>query len=653
MAEPSRPSRPVRPGPPRFISPHSGMTDLLSHTFVYLAAATVAVPIANRLGLGSVLGYLLAGILIGPVLGLVGQETEEVQHVAEFGVVMMLFLVGLEQEPRKFWQLRHQVLGLGSLQVIATIAVLAAAGRLVLGMDWSIAIAAACVLTVSSTAIVLQTLTEKHLLKSRGGQASFSVLLLQDIAVIPMLALLPLLAQPELGMAVSGQEPENWLSGQDDAIKTMVIFGAIAFIVVGGHFLATPVFRYITSLNLRDIVTVFSLALVIGIALLMSLIGLSPALGTFLAGLVLANSEFRHELESQIEPFKGLLLGVFFITVGAGIDFRLLSDQFGLILLMTLGMMGLKIIVLLLLGRLFRLDRPARMLLALGLAQAGEFGFVLLAFLVSHAIMPAAIAKELLLVVAISMLLTPALFMVYERFIAPLATRASSARPPDPIEEQHPVLVIGHGRFGQIINSVLSASGFKTTVIEHDPAMVAGFRRYGVKTYFGDASRTELLLTAGVAQAELLVVAINNPAQAISIVRFARLVNPGIKIVTRAHSRLTAFDLYRAGADEIVRDSLDAAIRSSKRALELLGMDRPLAEQIGDLYLARDLESMTVLAQSYDSKLDPFENKAMMSAARAEQKKTDAMVKALIEKSQGHLVPADRQTFANDDASGV
>ncbi|MDO5103533.1 MAG: monovalent cation:proton antiporter-2 (CPA2) family protein [Lautropia sp.] len=626
------------------------MTDLLSSTFVYLAAATIAVPLANRLGLGSVLGYLLAGILIGPILGLVGQEAEDVQHVAEFGVVMMLFLVGLEQEPRKFWQLRHQVLGLGSLQVISTMAVLTLAANLFLGLDWPLAIAASCVLTVSSTAIVLQTLTEKNLLKSRGGQASFSVLLLQDIAVIPMMALLPLLAQPELGAGSTAaqDDPAAWLNGLDDGTKTLVMLGAMAFIVVGGHFLATPVFRTITSLKLRDIVTIFSLALVIGIALLMTLIGLSPALGTFLAGLVLANSEFRHELESQIEPFKGLLLGIFFVTVGAGIDFGLLFEHFGTILWMTLGMMGLKIIVLLLLGRLFRLDRPSRMLLALGLAQAGEFGFVLLAFLVSHSVMPEALAKQLLLVVALSMLLTPILFMIYDRFIAPLAARAAQNRAADPIDEQHPVLVIGHGRFGQIINSVLSASGFKTTVIEHDPAMVAGFRRYGVKTYFGDASRTELLLTAGVAKAELLVVAINNPAQAVSIVKFARLVNPGIKIVTRAHSRLTAFDLYRAGANEIIRDSLDAAIRSSKRSLELLGMDPSLAEQIGELYLARDLEAMTVLARSYDSKLDPFENKAMMSAARAEQKKTDALVKALIQKEQALVSAGERQSFGKE-----
>lgn len=631
------------------------MIDLLSSSFVYLAAATIAVPLANRLGLGSVLGYLLAGILIGPVLGLVGQEAEDVQHVAEFGVVMMLFLVGLEQEPRKFWQLRHQVLGLGSLQVISTMAVLAAAANLLLGLDWALAIAASCVLTVSSTAIVLQTLTEKNLLKSRGGQASFSVLLLQDIAVIPMMALLPLLAQAEPGEAgiMAQDDPAAWLNGLDEVTRTLVMFGAMAFIVIGGHFLATPVFRYITSLKLRDIVTIFSLALVIGIALMMSLIGLSPALGTFLAGLVLANSEFRHELESQIEPFKGLLLGIFFVTVGAGIDFGLLFEQFGAILLITLGMMGLKILVLLLLGRLFRLDRPSRMLLALGLAQAGEFGFVLLAFLLSHSVMPQALAKQLLLVVALSMLLTPILFMIYDRFIAPLAARAAQNRAPDPIDEQHPVLVIGHGRFGQIINSVLSASGFKTTVIEHDPAMVAGFRRYGVKTYFGDASRTELLLTAGVAQADLLVVAINNPAQAVSIVKFARLVNPGIRIVTRAHSRLTAFDLYRAGADEIIRDSLDAAIRSSKRSLELLGMDPSLAEQIGDLYLARDLEAMTVLAQSYDSKLDPFENKAMMSAARAEQKKTDAMVKALIQKEQALVSAGERQSFGQEASSDV
>lgn len=607
------------------------MTDLLTSTFVYLAAATIAVPVANRLGLGSVLGYLIAGITIGPVLGLVGQETKSVQHVAEFGVVMMLFLIGLEQEPRKFWRMRHQVLGLGSLQVVLSSAVIAAAANAA-GLDWPVAIMTGCMLSLSSTAIVLQTLNEKRLLHSHGGRASFSVLLLQDIAVIPMLALLPLLA--DSGTAVSGDESATLLTGLDGYLKTLVVFGGIGFIVIGGHFLATPVFRYIAASQLRDIFTVFSLALVVGIAVLMSLIGLSPALGSLLAGLVLANSEYRHELESQIEPFKGLLLGIFFITVGAGIDFSLLSEHFSRILLATLAMMLLKIIVLLVLGKLFRLDRSNRMLFALGLAQAGEFGFVLLAFLVSNNAMPTAIAKQLLLVVALSMLLTPILFLLYDRVIMPRVRRHGGQPEADTIEERQPVLVIGHGRFGQVINSVLSACGYRTTVIEHDPAMVAGFRRYGVKTYFGDASRTELLLTAGISEAQLLVLAINNATQAVRIARFARRVNPGIRIVSRAYGRTEAFDLMHAGTDEVIRDSVDAAIRSSKRALELLGMEPQLAEEIGELYLDRDVESTAVLADSYDPKLGRFENKAMMAAAKAEQQKTDAMVKALLERRQ-------------------
>ena len=400
------------------------MTSLLLSAFIYLASAAVAVPLSKRLGLGSVLGYLIAGVLIGPVFGLVGQETESIQHVAEFGVVMMLFLVGLELEPHKLWQLRWQLLGLGGLQVVLTIAAITGIAML-MGLSWTVGVAAGCVLSMSSTAIVLQTLGEKNLLASQGGQASFSVLLFQDIAVIPMLALLPLLALPELaGQATEAAhhaDAVNLLAGLPAYEKAGITFGVIALIVVGGHFLAGPIFRYIAAARLREIFTVVSLALVIGIAVLMSLIGLSPALGTFLAGVVLANSEYRHELESNIEPFKGLLLGLFFITVGAGVDFELLAHQGWKILGITLCVIIAKGLILLLLGKVFRLKRLDQKLFALALAQAGEFGFVLLSLVESNGVMPSHIAKQLLLAVALSMLFTPLLFIVYDKVMVPRA----------------------------------------------------------------------------------------------------------------------------------------------------------------------------------------------------------------------------------------
>ena len=560
------------------------MTSLLLSAFIYLASAAVAVPLSKRLGLGSVLGYLIAGVLIGPVFGLVGQETESIQHVAEFGVVMMLFLVGLELEPHKLWQLRWQLLGLGGLQVVLTIAAITGIAML-MGLSWTVGVAAGCVLSMSSTAIVLQTLGEKNLLASQGGQASFSVLLFQDIAVIPMLALLPLLALPELaGQATEAAhhaDAVNLLAGLPAYEKAGITFGVIALIVVGGHFLAGPIFRYIAAARLREIFTVVSLALVIGIAVLMSLIGLSPALGTFLAGVVLANSEYRHELESNIEPFKGLLLGLFFITVGAGVDFELLAHQGWKILGITLCVIVAKGLILLLLGKVFRLKRLDQKLFALALAQAGEFGFVLLSLVESNGVMPSHIAKQLLLAVALSMLFTPLLFIVYDKVMVPRAyarAKAGDAVRPDVIEQKHPVIIAGHGRFGRVINAMVTACGYKTTVIDHNAATVAGYKRFGVETYFGDASRQELLLIAGLAEARLLVVAIDNHEQAMKITEFARKTNPGIKIVARSYDAQQTYELYHAGADEIVRENFDSAVRCGKRALECLGMPKLKAE---------------------------------------------------------------------------
>ena len=612
------------------------MTSLLLSAFIYLASAAIAVPLSKRLGLGSVLGYLIAGVLIGPVFGLVGQETESIQHVAEFGVVMMLFLVGLELEPHKLWQLRWQLLGLGGLQVVLTIAAITGIAML-MGLSWTVGVAAGCVLSMSSTAIVLQTLGEKNLLASQGGQASFSVLLLQDIAVIPMLALLPLLALPELASqateAAHHADAVNLLAGLPAYEKAGITFGVISLIVVGGHFLAGPIFRYIAAARLREIFTVVSLALVIGIAVLMSLIGLSPALGTFLAGVVLANSEYRHELESNIEPFKGLLLGLFFITVGAGVDFELLAHQGWKILGITLCVIVAKGLILLLLGKVFRLKRLDQKLFALALAQAGEFGFVLLSLVESNGVMPSHIAKQLLLTVALSMLFTPLLFIVYDKVMVPRAyarAKAGDAVRPDVIEQKHPVIIAGHGRFGRVINAMVTACGYKTTVIDHNAATVAGYKRFGVETYFGDASRQELLLIAGLAEARLLVVAIDNHEQAMKITEFARKTNPGIKIVARSYDAQQTYELYHAGADEIVRENFDSAVRCGKRALECLGMPKLKAEEVGNLYFHRNRHGMAMAAKAYDPSIGMFENKALIEIVRAEMAETERLIRQLL-----------------------
>lgn len=625
------------------------MPSLLTDAFIYLFAAVVAVPLSRRLGLGSVLGYLLAGIVIGPALGLVGGETQNIQHVAEFGVVMMLFLVGLELEPRKLWQMRSRLLGLGGLQVALATVVIAAAG-IALGQRWQVAVAAGCVLSLSSTAIVLQTLGEGGQLDSPGGQSSFAVLLFQDIAAIPMLALLPFLAMPDLAAQVSGDAAHSagsLLDGLNGYLKAGITLAVIAGIVIGGHYLSRPVFQFIAASRLREVFTLFALTLVVGIAALMSTIGLSPALGTFLAGVVLADSEYRHELESDLEPFKGLLLGLFFITVGAGIDFHLLATDFGTIVALTLAMLVIKGAILWLLGRLFGLHDLDRKLFALALAQAGEFGFVLLSFCVQNAIMPAATADRLLLVVALSMLLTPLLFIVYNRVIVPRSI-ASETRPDDTIDDPHPVLVIGNGRFGQMINGMLLACDYRITVVDFDADLVGAMRRYGLKTYFGDASRPELLATAGLAQARLLVVAIDQREQALSIVEHARRIRPDLPIICRAIDRPHVYDLHDAGANEIVRETFDSAIRTGRLALEILGMPKDQAARISQFYSARDRHSVWRMAEAYDPALPRYSNTAMADIGRQVDRETNEMIRALLRGEDVDWTPPENTASSQD-----
>ena len=474
------------------------MTDFLVLSFVFLVAGVVAVPIASKLGLGSVLGYLIAGIAISPLLVALNVDVISIQHFAEFGVVMMLFLVGLELEPKLLWQMRNRLLGLGGLQVCGT-ALLVMVVAMLLGFVWSVSLAIGLVLALSSTAIVLQTLGEKGLMKSDGGQGSFSVLLFQDIAVIPMLALIPLLALPELveathAVAEHGAEGGShapaplWIETLPGWQRGLLTLGAIGAVIGAGSFLTSPIFRFISTAKLRELFVATALTFVIGIALLMTFVGLSPALGTFIAGVVLANSEYRHELESDIDPFKGLLLGLFFMTVGAGINFELLFGSFGTVLALTLGLILLKMAVLYALGVMFKIEGADRWLLALGLAQAGEFGFVLLSFTVANAVIPADVADQLLLVVALSMLLTPALFILYDRVFAPRFS-ASQEREADEIEEKGTVIIAGHGRFGGIVNRMLRGAGHTTVVLDHSSSQLDMLRAFGLRAFFGDATR--------------------------------------------------------------------------------------------------------------------------------------------------------------------
>ncbi len=589
------------------------MSDFLLLAFIFLTAGMIAVPLASRLGLGSVLGYLIAGIAISPVLAALHVDVVSIQHFAEFGVVMMLFLVGLELEPRLLWEMRNRLLGLGGLQVLGTAAVVMAAA-MALGQPWSVALACGLILSLSSTAIVLQTLGEKGLLRSDGGQASFAVLLFQDIAVIPMLALIPLLALPELAVPVAeaaqgmaGHTAEtadhgaafSLVAGRPGWQVAAITLAAVAGVVAAGMFLTRPVFRFIAMANLRELFVATALMFVVGIALLMTLVGLSPALGTFIAGVVLANSEYRHELESDIDPFRGLLLGLFFMTVGAAIDFGLMFDNLGTILGMTLGVMALKAAVLLALARLFRMGRGDGFLVSLGLAQAGEFGFVLLSFTVANHVLPQAVADRLLLVVALSMLLTPALFILYDRVILPRLGHAARTEPDD-IEAKGQAIIAGHGRFGGIVNRMLLSAGYETTVLDYSSAQLDMLRNYGVRAFFGDATRPDLLHAAGIEQARLLVVAIDQREAATELVRHVRANHPQVHIIARALNRHHVYELYAAGARDIIRDTFDSSVRAGRSAYEALGMHPFEAETLARAFVDDDRAIIAELAALYD-----------------------------------------------------
>ncbi|WP_136483070.1 monovalent cation:proton antiporter-2 (CPA2) family protein [Vibrio sp. H11] len=568
------------------------MTSYFIQAFIYLIAAVIAVPLATRFGLGSVLGYLIAGVVIGPIVGLVGDETQAIQHFAEFGVVMMLFLVGLELEPQRLWAMRHRLLGLGGLQVGLT-ALATMAGCLLFDIPYTIALTIGLILSLSSTAIVLQTFTEKRLNRTEGGQNAFSVLLFQDIAVIPMLAFIPLLALPELVEQAQNAASTAAQHAEELLVMThlpgwaygLIITAAIAIVVVGGHYLSRPLFRFVANAGVREIFTATALMLVIGIAILMNLVGLSPALGTFLAGVVLANSEFRHELEANIEPLKGLLLGLFFITVGAGIKFDLLFSHFVVIMGATLAIMLLKAVVLYLLAVIFRIRGSNRWLFTLSLAQAGEFGFVLLSFTEQRHVLPTEMAQVLSLVVTLSMFLTPGLFILFDKVIMPrFEQQTNPQREADVIDEHGTVIIAGSGRFGQIVNRLLVANGVKTVVLDHQASQIDNLRQINTPAYFGDATRPGLLHTAGIEEATMLVVAIDNQESSVELVKYVKHAYPHVKVLARAFDRGHGYRLRQVGVDLAVSETYHSALEVGASAMKALGFHPYLVEQQKKVY---------------------------------------------------------------------
>ena len=541
---------------------------VLLAAFFFLAAAVAVVPFAQRWGLGSVLGYLAAGVLIGPFgLKLVTNPTD-ILHFAEFGVVMMLFLIGLELEPAKLWRLRRPIVGLGGAQMLATTAAITSVAYFA-GFTWQAGLAVGMALALSSTAIALQTLSERNLLGTAAGQSAFSVLLFQDVSVILILAILPLLA---VGTGVI--DPEHPIDGDAVAgwIRALTVVGVVAGIVVAGRYLLRPVFRFIAGSGSREIFTAFSLLLVVGIALAMQLIGLSPALGTFLAGVVLANSEYRLALESDIEPFKALLLGLFFISVGMSIQFDLVIEAPLQIALLVAGLIAVKLVLLAILGRVFGLGRDQNLVFTFALAQGGEFAFVLFQFATVEGALTPEQTAPLVVVVALTMAITPLLMLLLERVIQPALASAAPKRPDDEMEPQdNPVIIIGYGRFGQIIGRFLHAYGIESTVLDNDPDHVEVLRRFGSSVFYGDATRIDLLESAGGDRAKLIVIAIDDVDKTVEAAGAISERFPKAKILARARNRQEVYRLMDAGVHALRRETFDSALSLAGEAMTMLG----------------------------------------------------------------------------------
>lgn len=575
-----------------------------SHSFlfqamIFLAAAVLFVPIAKRLGLGSVLGYLLAGVIIGPfVLGLVGEEGQDIMHYAEFGVVMMLFLIGLELEPELLWKMRKSILGLGGLQVILTTIAIGGLAML-FGYDWKVGLVLGMIFSLSSTAIVLQTLGEKNLLKTQAGQNSFAVLLFQDIAVIPMLAIFPLFATIQV---TEGNGAASWVTGMPGWLRGLVVLGSVMAIIIAGRLLIRPLLRIIAKIHMQEIFTASALLIVVGIAVLMGGVGLSPALGAFIAGVVLANSEFRHELESDLAPFKGLLLGLFFIAVGASINFHLVADQ-PLVILAWVGILiVVKSIILLLLGRFFSMASEQNFIFSLGLAQVGEFAFVLLSLSSQQGIMPRETIDIMIAVVAISMALTPVVFMLNEKLILPMVgtDEKPGGREADVIEEKNEVIIAGFGHFGNTVGRFLRANKINATYLDLDSDRVDVLRKMGFKVYYGDASRQELLESAGAKDAKLIIIAIDSVEKRMEMVKTVKKHFPHLHLLVRASNRYDAYDLMNEGMLHIYRETVDTSLRMGIDAMTLLGYRKYTAKRLANRFLKQDELNLKKLSSIRD-----------------------------------------------------
>ncbi|WP_034296331.1 glutathione-regulated potassium-efflux system protein KefC [Herbaspirillum sp. RV1423] len=562
------------------------MEQHLLNPLIYLLAAVIAVPIAKKFGLGAVLGYLLAGIAIGPWgLGLISQ-VEDILHFSEFGVVLLLFLIGLELDPKRLWSLRRHIFGWGSAQVgLVSLGLFGAA--LAVGIDWRVALIGALGMSLSSTAIALATLGERKLTATPAGSAGFAILLFQDIAAIPMMAAVPL-----LGVAVAQGSGQGWL-------HTGQVVAVIALLIFGGRYLIRPILRIIAKTDMREIFTAFALLLVIATCLLMQSVGMSMALGTFLAGVLLADSEYRHALESDLEPFKGLLLGLFFIAVGMSVDFGIFLEQPWLILGLVFAFLAIKIAVLYGLAKCFRIPRDQQVFFAFLLSQGGEFAFVVFGAAAAAQVLTPRISSILVVVVALSMVVTPLLLLLHDRLLLPRLL-AANKRAEDDIEPQdNPVIIAGFGRFGQIVGRLLHANGIGLTILDHDPDQIESLRKFGFKVFYGDATRIDLLRTAGADKARLLLIAIDDAPASLKLVEAVQRAFPHLKIAARARNVTHLYDLMDRGVTVLERETFESALQMGRQVLRQLDFGAYRAHRAAMKFRAHNIETLHKLYPHY------------------------------------------------------
>jgi monovalent cation:proton antiporter-2 (CPA2) family protein len=563
------------------------LNEFLLGALVYLAAAVISAPLAKRVGLGSVIGFLAAGAVLGPsVLGFVGSEQESVKHFAEFGVIVMLFLVGLELEPSRLWQLRHKIFGLGLAQVLSVAAVITLAS-LPFTKFWQESLVIGLILAMSSTAIVLQSMEEQGTLKSPVGQSVFSVLLFQDISVIPILALLPLLATTNF--AGGADHGGTLISEFSPWLQAFIIIGVIAAMLLMGRYLARPLFRFVAATGAREIFVAMSLLIVVAITLLMTILGLSPALGTFLAGVVLADSEYKRELEMDLQPFKGLLLAIFFIAVGAGIDFSLLVTQ---PIVLSAGLSAfilLKLATHFGLAHIFKMPAPDKSRFGFALAQGSEFGFVLITFAAGLGLLTLGTSSLLTAIIALSMVAAPLLMKLDEKFVQPRFADGDFLRNQDIVTHDGvDAIIAGHGRFGMTVGRLLNAQGFRTVLLDIDPSQVDSLRKFGFKVFYGDALRLDLLESAGAREAKLMVIAIDDREKATELVKIAKQHFPNLKLFVRAYDRTHAHELIREGIDTFYREVFGSSMDMAKDALVALGHSAANAERVTNRFRTHD-----------------------------------------------------------------